>query len=1118
MNIIELIAQLKDKDIRLWLEQEQLRFSAPKGGMDETTRTLLAEHKQALVSFLQQAETAQLPTITPQPKGSWQPLSSAQQRLWFISQLEPDSTALHIHSVFEIFAALEASRVQQVLNRIIERHTILRTAYRQTPQGVMQQVLENQPAQLQLEVLNRALSEAELQQRATEAMAQPFELAAGEVMHNQLLQLGEAHFVLISTIHHIAADGWSMPLLAREFVHLYQGDEKLPELALQYRDYAAWQAGLVQHQQPLLQQAVAELKGIEPLQLARGKIRPPLPDSRGASVSFRLDNRTTEALNRLAREQDVTLFMLLLTLFGSLLYRYSFQRSFCIGTPVAGRSQPQLENLIGCFVNLLPIKTEWQPEQPFTQALQRIREHSLTAFARQDLAFENLVQALQTSRDFSMPPLFQVLFSLQNLPQQELTQPGFSVQAKPVAKTGSLYDLSLTCNEWQGEILCEFDYKTCLFDAGDMEAMAANFQRLIAAVLHNPGASLSRMNMLAELQKQRQLQAFTESRVARELLPGIADYISQQAGQYGERTAVRFASECLSYAELEVASNRLAYFIQQNLPASDTPALVGVYLPRSLELPAVLLAILKAGAGYLPLDTELPQQRLDDLAAQTGISLLLTQSGAGNWQPQPHIRQIDIHNDAALWRELPAERPKAVPGLVNVIFTSGSTGQPKGVMMGQQALLNRLLWMQETFPLKVGDKVLQKTPYSFDVSVWEFFWPLMQGAELVLANPEGHKDADYLCRLIRQQGISHLHFVPSMLNQFLQTENLEACASIQRVFCSGETLLLAQVQRFYQRLPAAQLVNLYGPTEAAIDVSYHHCSSADQNVPIGRAISNTELLVLGEQQQLLPAGCVGEIYIGGAGLAEGYWQQPELTRVAFVAHPFRNGERLYRTGDLGFWGSDGELHFAGRQDAQVKIRGMRVELDEIRNQLATYPGLEDCLIIAREVASFDLRLQAYYLAPAPLASETLRQHLQARLPAYMVPAAFIHLHGWPRLINGKIDRAALPDPERSGLSQASFVAPRDNIEQTLADIWQDLLKLEKIGIYDNFFELGGHSLLAAQALSRAEQALAVRIALGDAVRDPSIATLADVVRQQLEQQSIRIGDNDIADDEEEITL
>ena len=1120
MRVIDLISELNQQDIRLWLEEGQLRFSAPKDGMTEAVRDQLRKHRTEIITFLHQAQQRTPAPITPVAHDKPQVLSFAQERIWFLCQLEPNNRAFHLQNIFAIHGPLDITRLEKALTHIIERHSILRTAYRQTADGTFQQILPAGEVKLPCETTS---GNPDVQALAREECDKPFDLAAGQVFRHRLLKLSGQHYLLISTLHHIATDGISQGLLADEIRTLYrQFGHSHPALPptppVQYIDYAVWQRRQTQNDTMADDLAYwrRTLEDVPPLSLPGDFPRPSITDSHGASVRFQLDNKTTTALHRLAQQHNATLYMTLLALFSTLLHRYSQQDDFCIGTPVAGRLHSQTENLIGCFVNMLAIRCR-HDDDSFSQHLQRLRDTVQQAFAHQAAPFEQVVQQVVSTRDLSTAPVFQVMFALQSLTgDQQQSMDGISIDPIEVEKHSAQYDLSLLASETANGIEAELNYRTALFRPETIAGMAASLERLITAVTNDCTQALYRLPCISEADRQKQL-AWNRTTVERDELPALHHYIERQADKTPDAVAVSHNGHCLTYQQLNRQANRLAHY----LAAQNESSPVGLYLQRSLALPVAMLAVLKSGRACLPLNIEYPSERLHYICHDAGVKTVLTGSDMHKQALPQSIQQIRLDLDNERWQHAPDDNPNAgtaADAVFNIIYTSGSTGYPKGVVVPHKAIINRLLWMQETFPLTADDKVLHKTPYSFDVSVWEIFWPLMTGARLVIAGTGLHKSPAGLAQTIRENAVTVMHFVPSMLGVFLQHDQAAGCDSLQRVFCSGEALDASHVEAFFRTLPQAELYNLYGPTEAAIDVAWHPCQPGDDPVPIGRPIANTLLYIMDRHHQLLPTGAIGEICIGGRNLAKGYLNQPALTEQAFIDDPLQPGQKLYRSGDIGRLGHDGNLYYLGRRDQQVKIRGFRVELREIEQQLNRHPAVNESRVLASGDSLDDLRLIAYFISSAPAPdSQLLRRHLQQHLPDFMIPNHFIAITQWPVSASGKIAVDRLPDYRNRYPGDNARVLPRTETEKAVAAIWSELLHLEEIGVHDDFFSLGGHSLTATLAITRMQQHFNITIPLSDIFRDPSIATIAAVIDKAVQQQAIN-NDAGPADDEEEVRL
>jgi amino acid adenylation domain-containing protein len=771
-----------------------------------------------------------------------------------------------------------------------------------------------------------------------------------------------------------------------------------------------------------------------------------------------------------------------------------------VGIPVAGRNRRELEGLIGCFVNTLVMRADLGGDPAFGELLARVRATALDAYGHQDLPFERIVEELVPERDLSHPPLFQALMVLQNTPRQELELPGLTLAPLAVENRVARVDLTLSFQEDAGGFAAALEHNSDLFDPATAARLLARFEALLAAAAGDPSKSLAELPALLPAERHQALVEWNDT--ARSYVTGVTlhELVARQAARTPDAVAVSFEGEALTYRELDRRANRLAHRLVASGVRPD--GRVGVLMERSLEMIVALLGVLKAGAGYVPLDPTYPAERLAALVEGSGAWAVIAQGRLTHLLPGYAGRTVLLDQGWDGAGE-PDEAPEIAVDEANLayaLFTSGSTGTPKGVMIPHRGIVNRLLWMQEAYGLTPQDRVLQKTPFSFDVSLWEFFWPLLVGARLVFARSEGHRDPAYLADLIAREGITTLHFVPSMLQVFLESQETFHLPSLRRVMASGEALPPELARRFYSRIAGAELHNLYGPTEASVDVSFWPCDPdpARGVVPIGRPIANLRLHVVDPGLRLQPIGVAGELLLGGVGLARGYMGRPDLTAAAFVPDPFGEapGGRLYRTGDLVRTLPDGNVEFLGRIDHQVKIRGFRIELGEIEAVLASHPGVRECVVVAREDVPGSRYLAAYLAGDAK--PDDLRAHLARRLPDYMVPSVFVGLEALPLSPNGKVDRKALPAPTLARREE-EIVAPRTPTEEALAAIWKELLNLERVGVEDRFFELGGHSLLATQVLARVKQAFGVEISLHEVFRTPTIAGLAALVDERAVQ-------------------
>ncbi len=1043
------------------------------------------------------------------------PLSFSQERLWIMSQLEPDNPIYNVAGAVRFDGALSGELLAQALNEVIRRHEILRSRFLALAGQPCQQV--EAEAQLPLENWDlSALAENEkmpaFEARAQDFVRHPFRLDRQPPLRGVLVDLGGECHILLLTLHHMVSDRWSVAVLMQEVTALYQAfAEGLPsplsELPIQYADYCVWQRGRGAQRQSQLEYWTAKLNGVPPLlELPLDRPRPPQPSYRGEVYSFELGDELSRQVKQLAGQYKATLFMVMAAAFSVLLYRYSGSRDFCIGYPVAGRNRSQVAGLIGFFVNTLVLRCRIDGEISFVDWLTRLREQALQDQNHQELAFGQLLDALNSPRNPSHAPLFQVMLAVQNVPVAEFQMVDLKVSPLTINNDAAQFDLTLFVDEQDGCLACSFEYAKDLFVVETIEQMAGHLRNLLERATTEPKQSLQQLMTLPAEQYRRIVEEFNATERDYQSRPHLVHALFEaQAAKTPNAVALRFETGCLSYAALNAKANRLAHELIER--GAGPEVLVGVCLARSLEMVVALLAILKAGSAYVPLDPDYPAERLLFMLADCEPRLLVSQQSLCRHWPKQGLTGVrtllldDADTEAAITLRSDANPNAAAMGLAEanlayVIYTSGSTGQPKGAMNQHDAVVNRLLWAQEQYRLTAGDKVMQKTPFSFDVSVWEFFLPLLAGAELVLVRPKGHQDPEYLQDLIEAACVTTLHFVPSMLQAFLPGLDAEKCRSLRQVLCSGEALPAALVARFHKALPDVALHNLYGPTEAAVDVTAWHCQPDDSASPppIGRPIANTRLYILDAALQPVPLGVIGEIYIGGIAVGRGYCRKPALSAERFLPDPFAEGARLYKTGDLGQWRTDGGIDYLGRNDFQVKLRGFRIELGEIESRLAACGGVGEAVVVARSDRLGDKRLVAYLTSRSgsELSLGELRQQLAANLPDYMLPAAFVVLPSLPLNANGKLDRSLLPVPDTDISLGREYQAPQGEAETALAEIWQDLLELERVGRNDHFFELGGHSLLAltlAERLRREGWVLEARVVFAN----PTLCSLAALI-------------------------
>ena len=1056
------------------------------------------------------------------------PLSYAQERLWFLDQLAPGSAVYNIVDVVRFEGPYNGEAMQGAVNELVRRHETLRTAFRNQegqPVQIVYPAVELVFAELDLRSLPEAEREQTWMRRAREEGRRPFQLTEPPLLRGIVVHLSEQQQLVLLTIHHIIADEWSMEVLQRELRQLYRSfsqgkSSALAELPIRYRDFVHWQRGHLQgevlaKQLGFWKEALAGAPTI--LELPTDKPRPAVQSFAGATEAFELSLELLERLKQLSRQQGATLFMTLAAGFMALLYRYTGQDDILVGTPISGRTRSETEELIGLFLNLVVLRAKFTTQGSFRSLLQQIRQQALGAYGHQDLPFEQLVAELAPERDLSRTPLFQVMFVL--FSSDAASQASDAAALAQLATGTSKFDVTLAVSETATGLRGLIEYRTDLFEAETMRRLCRHYGTLLEAISQDAEQIVSVLPILPEAERRQLLEEWNDTGVAEEENEVcLAQRISEQAARNPDQVALEFAGERLSYGELERRSNQLAHHLRRLGVGPEV--LVGLCLERSLEMVVALLGILKAGGAYVPLDPSFPQGRLAYMVGDSGLRVLVTHRqldeklGLGTEStPRLDTPRLDtVHLDTD-WEAISQEETTAegLPvgreqDLAYVLYTSGSTGKPKGVEIEQGAVMNFLRSMQGEPGFRAEDRMLAVTTLSFDIAGLELYLPLVSGGTVVIASREESYDPVRLMARMEASGCTVMQATPATWRALLDA-GWKGNQKL-KLLCGGEALGADLAEALLPR--CAQLWNLYGPTETTIWSTLQRVRTVEGPVPIGRPIANTGVYVLDGQRQLVPAGMVGELYIGGAGLARGYFHRPELTAERFVESPFgasTSGKsssaakpRLYRTGDLGRWRADGILECVGRVDHQVKIRGFRIEPGEVENVLGRHPGVGQCVVVARADGQGDKILVAYLEAqpgqPTPEVSE-LRAHLGRELPAYMVPSAFVVLDQLPLTPNGKIDRNALPAPDQGPIEvSGEITAPRDPIEQMLLQIWSRILRVRNIGIHDNFFDLGGHSLLAVRIMAEIEKLVDKRLPLATFLQAPTISGLAELLRKE----------------------
>ncbi|MFL6284240.1 MAG: amino acid adenylation domain-containing protein, partial [Pyrinomonadaceae bacterium] len=1046
------------------------------------------------------------------------PSSYAQQRLWFLDQMEPESSRYNVPSAVSLSGKLDAAALVASLREIVRRHEVLRTrfvAQDGRPVQVVEPGLELEVKTVDLTGLGEGEREERAKELAREEARRPFDLSCAPLVRATLLRLSDEEHVLLLTMHHIVSDGWSTGVLVGELRALYEAystgqGSPLAGLPIQYSDYALWQRGWLDGGELERQLSYwrEQLSGApEVLEVAGDRVRPSVPTQEGALESVPLPESLSEGLRELARREGVTIYMLLLAAWQTLLMRYTGQEDIVVGSPVAGRTRTETEGLIGFFVNTLVLRSDLSGDPTFRELLSRVREVCLGAYAHQEIPFEKVVEELAPERSLSRNPLFQVLFALQNAPGGESRElSGLRMSSSAVDSLTSVFDLTLMMREGARGLSALVQYSTDIYGREWVLRMMRHFRSLLEAVVANPLRRLSEVELLSEEERRWLL---VECNATAAELPGLCvhELFEHRAASDPEASAVVDGTDELTYGELNERANRLAHLLRRRGVCEESR--VGVLMDRSATAVVSLLAVLKAGGAYVPLDPEYPQERLRFMLEDSDVRVVLAGAGLGSLLGQCEgVEVIDL-NDVA--EELAHESCEDLSCVTTpdsaayVIYTSGSTGRPKGVLVEHRSI-TRLVLNTDYVHLSPGDCVAQLATVSFDASTFELWGALTSGARLAVIPKEVALSPEGLSRELRRLGVSTIFMTTALFNQLAREAG--ALEGVREVLFGGEAVDPRAVRRVVRGGGPERLLHVYGPTENTTFSTWElvrEVEAGARTVSIGRPIANSTAYVLDAGMRPVVLGAPGELYVGGEGLARGYVGRAALTAERFVPHPFsaEQGARLYKTGDVVRQLSDGRVEFIGRVDNQVKVRGYRIELGEIEAALSSHAAVRGCAVLVREDEPGDKRVVAYVVAAESVETHAesgavtvtgLREYLKGRLPEYMVPSAFVMLDELPLTLNGKVDRKALPAPDSSSVSSAdTYVAPRDAVEEALCEVWAEVLRLERVGVRDNFFDLGGHSLLATQVVSRVRQLTQVELPLRVFFESPTVEALARYV-------------------------
>ena len=1083
--------------------------------LSERIASLPANRQELLARLLKQSQIdLSDAVIMPRVRDSnHAPLSFAQQRLWLVLQLDPDNVAYNVPEAVVFKGPLNVAALARSFSEIVRRHEALRTTF-QIVSGEPRQVID-QPRPITLDVVDlrhlpRSERDAIVKRLMNEEGYVPFDLARGPLWRVKLVQVEDDEHVLGMTLHHIIYDGWSRGVFLEELTILYNAfnlgeSSPLPELPIQYADFAMWQRDWLSGEtlEKQLSYWRDKLSGALPvLELPTDRLRPAIQSQRGASEVLKLPETLSLDLQNFSNEKGVTLFMTLLAAFKVLIHRYTGQTDICVGMPIANRNRSETESLIGFFVNNVVLRSDLQGNPTFHSFLLQVREETLYAFAHQDMPFEKLVEELQPERSLSYMPLYQVTFLVQNAMEGEgeLTLQDLTLSGLGVDVTTTKYDLSVSVTEIDGQQWVLAVYNSDLFDSATIKRLLEHYQILVESVLANPQQHIAELPLLTE-EEQRLFAEVNDTQTKYPAAKCIHELFEEQAARRPGAVAVVCDGRELTYEELNQQANRLARHLRRLGVGPET--MVGVLMERSLEMVVGLLAVLKAGGAYVPLDLNYPKQRLGLMLEESPVGLILTQE---RWQeslPEFNGAVLCLDSELALFGDEEANNLSALntpDSLVFVFYTSGSTGKPKGVMATQRSAVNYLTHIVRDYQVSDVDVVLQTASLSFDAAVRDIIGPLIAGARLVLVADSDVKDPFVLLSRIKEHGVTCiLSIVPTMLRSLTDAaaDTGTTGTTLRLILTSGESLSLSECVRVRALLgERVSIFNQYGATECTMSSTRYRAPEAvSSGVALaGKPIANSEVYILDANFRQCPVGVPGEIHIGGVGLARGYLMSPDLTALKYIPNTFSKepGARLYRTGDLGRFLRSGEIELHGRVDRQVKVRGIRIEPGEIETVLNDHENVREAVVIVREDTPGNQRLVAYVVLRQP--DNNLRAFVKARVPDHMVPACFVVMDRLPVTPNGKVDYAALPVPDETSFDSVNeFVAPRTPVEETLAQIWKEILGIERVGIYDNFFELGGHSLLATQVVSRVRKILKVDLPLRAIFDSPTIAGLATTV-------------------------
>jgi amino acid adenylation domain-containing protein len=1100
-SINDLLSRLRSLDVRLTLDGDRLNVSAPKGALTEDLRAELSSRKEQIKALLREARAADQSESVPRvERAADMPVSHTQQRLWFMKQMDPSSAVYNVANAFTMEGRLDVRAFERALRDLVVRHEGLRTRFI-TVDGAPRCVTEPDPAMhlehVDVSHLPPGQGEQEADKIVQAVARRPFRLERAPLMHLVLVRVRADLHYFCFVLDHIISDGLSIGIMVSELQALYAQyvtgrAANLPPLPAQYLDYAEWQrrrlagGALAEH----LNYWKEQLRPLSSaLQLPTDRQRPKIQTFNGARVLKKFPPELSQQLKALARAEGVTLYMVLLAAFKVLLHRYTNDELIAVGSAIANRNRPEVDRVIGFFANNIVMLGDLSGEPTVREMLTRVRDTALKAYAHQDMPFDVLVDAVSVHRELDHSPLFQVMFVLHTLLLDRVDLVGLTCKPVEIEIGTSRFDLAVDTFDLQEGLRVYFEYNTDLFTAETISRMMDHYRMVLEGFVADPGARIREISMLSDEERRQLTQEWNRTDVAYPHEQTVHGLVAAQVRLTPRSEAVRFEDQSLTYEQLEARANQLA--LRLKALGVQHEALVGVCIDRSLDMIVALLGVLKAGAAYVPLDPAFPKDRIDFMIKDAGLETIVTHSRLKSLvSDEARTVCLDTQRDEiAAESGAHVESPAGAGSLAYVIYTSGSTGRPKGVQLEHRSVVNFLTSMHREPGIRAGERVLSVTTLSFDIAGLEIFGPLTIGGTVVIADRATALDGQRLMELIESCDATLMQATPATWRLLL--ESGWAGKSDLKILCGGEALPRDLADRLLHS--CEELWNMYGPTETTIWSTVARVTAEERSPHIGQPIANTKVYVLDRSGQPLPIGVPGELYIGGDGVARGYLGRPELTAERFLEDQFaaRAGARMYRTGDLARWRADGVLECLGRVDQQVKIRGYRIEPGEIETLLALHPEVAQAAVVARPDPSGEQRLVGYMVATAgsTLEAAVLRRFLATELPEYMIPSAFVVLPELPLTPNGKIDRKALPAPENRMIATASYVSPQNETEAAIVAIWQEVLKIDRVGRHDNFFDLGGHSLLVVQVQTRLQKKFSRNIMLIELFQHPTVAAL-----------------------------